>query len=54
MYEIKRIPFKINEHNPKAQSVCLPDKQVNLNEFYYNLQQQQIKIYESKRGTKNC
>jgi hypothetical protein len=40
MRVITIIPVKINEHNPKAQSVCYPDESVDYNEFYKNLYKQ--------------
>ncbi len=50
MFEIKRIPFKICEHNPKAQSVCYPDQDLNLNDFYNNLTKQIKENYDSQRS----
>lgn len=50
MIEIKRIPFKINEHNPKAQSVCYPDQDLNLNDFYNNLTKQIKENYDTQRS----
>jgi hypothetical protein len=45
MREIRIIPVKINEHNPKAQSVCYPEESVDYNEFYTNLYKQ-LKNYD--------
>lgn len=53
MIEIKSIPFQINEHNPKAQSVCYPDGTVEINEFYQNIQTQIKKIYDIERNIEN-
>lgn len=53
MYEIKKIPFKICEHNPKAQSVCHPDKKVDINEFYQNLVKQIKENYDAQRSNQN-
>ncbi len=50
MIEIKEIPFKICEHNPKAQSVCYPDEPVDLNQFFENIQTQIKKIYDTQRS----
>lgn len=47
--EIRFIPVSINEHNPKAQSVCYPDTPVDYNEFYKNLYKQ-IKNYDTQRS----
>ncbi len=52
MRVIKVIPFKIIEHNPKAQSVCEPDEKVDFNGFYQNLYKQ-LKNYDTKRSTTN-
>lgn len=51
MIEIKKIPFQINEHNPKAQSVCEPDEKIGFNEFFANLQTQIKNLYEHTRST---
>ena len=53
MYEIKEIKFKIVEHNPKAQSICIPDQKVSVNEFYQNIQQQLKQLYDTKRSNSN-
>ena len=50
MIEIKEIPFKICEHNPKAQSVCYPDEPVDFNQFFENIQTQIKKIYDTQRS----
>lgn len=50
--EIRIISQSINEHNPKAQSVCYPDEIVDYNEFYQNLYNQ-LKNYDTKRSTQN-
>ena len=49
MRVITIIPVKINEHNPKAQSVCYPDEPVDYNEFYKNLYKQ-LKNYDNQRS----
>lgn len=51
MYEIKEIPFKICEHDPKAQSVFTPKRKINYNEFQINIKQQLKKLYDLKRST---
>jgi hypothetical protein len=45
--EIRIIPIQINEHNPKAQSVCFPDEPVDFNQFYENLYNQ-LKNYDTQ------
>jgi len=50
--EIKEIRFKICDHKPKAQSVCIPNEKVTLEEFGLNLRKQLKQIYESQRSTK--
>jgi len=50
MIEIKRIPFKICDHNPKAQSTYYPDQDLNLNQFYQNLTHQIKENYDSQRS----
>lgn len=50
MFEIKKIPFKICEHNPKAQSTYYPDQDLNLNDFYNNLTKQIKQNYDSQRS----
>lgn len=49
--EIKKIPFSIVNHAPKAQSVCDPSEKLNLNDFYVNIQKQIKNIYETQRST---
>jgi hypothetical protein len=48
--EIKKIPFSIVNHGPKAQSVCDPGEKLNLNDFYINIQKQIKNIYETQRS----
>lgn len=52
MYEIKKIPFKICDHNPKAQSICYPDNNIDFNQFQKNIRTQLKKSYEITRGSK--
>jgi hypothetical protein len=50
--EIKVIPIRICEHNPKAQSICYPDTEVDYNQFQENLYKQ-LKQYDTKRNIEN-
>lgn len=52
MYEIKEIKIKICEHNPKAQSVCHPEKPMTFNEFHEHIRTQLKKYYDITRGIK--